>query len=96
MKPLSAVVVTAATLVATVSCQNGPPNFANNLSGCVNGGTKSLDSCLRDTLEELRTYMPTGIPELGLVPTEPLTIPYLPFRSGAGAVRIDSTFTDVS
>ena len=46
--------------------------FANNLSRCV--ALQPIDTCLGKILEDLRSLMPVGIPELGLRPTEPLKI----------------------
>ena len=68
--------------------------FANNLSKCVE--TKTLDTCLAEILEDLRSLMPTGIPELGLRPTEPLNIENIQFKTRPGiGVQIDSEFSNV-
>merc|ERR1711953_943646 len=48
-------------------------DFPGDLLKCTKE-TNRIDVCLRRTLEELRRYMPTGIPELGLRPSEPLRI----------------------
>ena len=69
--------------------------FANNLSRRV--ATQTLDTCLAKILEDLRSLMPTGIPELGLRPTEPLKIENIQFQTRPGiAVQIDSEFSNVS
>ena len=68
--------------------------FANNLSRCV--ATQTLDTCLAKILEDLRSLMPTGIPELGLRPTEPLQIENIKFKTRPGiGVQIDSEFSNV-
>ena len=68
--------------------------FANNLSRCV--ATQTLDTCLAKILEDLRSLMPTGIPELGLRPTEPLKIENIQFKTRPGiGVQIDSEFSNV-
>ena len=70
------------------------PQFADNLAKCVS--STDVNICLRNTLEELRSYMPRGIPELGLRKTEPLEIKRLPFNSGRGIVSVNADFSDVS
>lgn len=68
--------------------------FANNLSNCVAHST--LDTCLAKILEDLRSLMPTGIPELDLRPTEPLKIENIQFKTRPGiGVQIDSEFSNV-
>jgi len=75
------------------NCQKN--QFANNLKSCVEIDP-NLDSCLVKTLEDLRSLMPVGVPELNLKPTEPLQIKNLKFKTKPGlGVNIDSTFTDV-
>ena len=69
--------------------------FANNLSQCV--AIKPIDSCLFDTLEDLRSFMPIGIPELNLRPSEPLKIENIQFKTRPGiGVQIESEFSNVS
>ena len=69
--------------------------FANNLKRCVN--LQPIDTCLAKTLEDLRSLMPTGIPELGLRPTEPLKIENIQFKTRPGiGVQIESEFSNVS
>jgi len=68
--------------------------FANNLRICV--ATQTLDTCLAKILEDLRSLMPTGIPELNLRPTEPLKIENIQFKTRPGiGVQIDSEFSNV-
>lgn len=71
--------------------------FANNLKNCVASEPEQINVCLTKTLEDLRSLMPVGIPELNLKPTEPLNINNLKFKTRPGlGIQIDSTFTDVS
>ena len=68
--------------------------FANNLSRCV--ATQPIDTCLAQTLDDLRSLMPIGIPELGLRPTEPLKIENIQFKTRPGiGVQIESEFSNV-
>jgi len=70
--------------------------FANNLKSCV-ASNPDINVCLLKTLEDLRSLMPIGIPELNLRPTEPFQINNLKFKTRPGlGISIDSTFTDVT
>jgi hypothetical protein len=69
--------------------------FANNLSRCV--ATQPIDVCLSTTLEDLRSLMHVGIPELNLRASEPLNIENIKFKTRPGiGVQIESEFSDVS
>ena len=69
--------------------------FANNLLQCV--ASQPIDLCLRNTLEDLRSLMPTGIPELNLRSSEPLQIDNIKFKTRPGlGVDIESEFSNVS
>ena len=69
--------------------------FANNLKSCV-ANDPDINVCLVKTLEDLRSLMPVGIPDLNLRPTEPFQINNLKFKTRPGlGIAIDSTFTDV-
>ena len=69
--------------------------FANNLLRCV--ANDPINTCLGATLEDLRSLMPTGIPELGLRPTEPLQIENIEFKTRPNivGVQIESEFSNV-
>lgn len=70
--------------------------FATQLRKCRVNDKVALNSCLAQTLEDLRPRLLTGIPELGLPALEPMQVENLVFRQGNGAVTIESTFTDVT
>ena len=91
MKPVYLIVF---ALVGIASSQKA--EFAKNLHACVDNPSKSLDQCLRETLEELRSVMPVGIPELNLRRTEPLEVKNLKFRDNRPLIKVDATFSDVS
>ena len=83
------------SLAATSAGEKKKNEFANNLSACV--ALKPIDSCLFDTLEDLRSFMPIGIPELNLRPSEPLKIENIQFKTRPGiGVQIESEFSNVS
>lgn len=82
--------------VAVVHVEGQKDQFANNLKNCVETPPE-LDACLVKILEDVRTLMPVGIPELNLKPTEPFQINNLRFKTRPGlGISVDSTFTDVS
>ena len=64
-------------------------DFANNFETCVTNSVP-LNTCLNNTLEELRVYMPTGIPSINVQKMEPLEIPMLDFsnKKREGALNI--------
>ena len=74
--------------------------FAENLLQCTH--TKQINECLLETLEDLRSFMRVGIPELELMPSEPFKINRLHFKTksigafGVSGVQVESTFSNVS
>lgn len=55
-----------------------------------------LNECLREAIELIRTNLVNGIPELLIPPCEPLSIPEIRIKQNAGAIRMESLYTDVS
>ena len=85
----------ALTLISVQTVLAQKDQFANNLKSCV-AHDPDINVCLVKTLEDLRSLMPVGIPELNLRPTEPFQINNLKFKTRPGlGIAIDSTFTDV-
>lgn len=72
-----------------------PAEFVSHLRKCRVDNKVELDSCLMQSLEDLRPTFRTGIPELSLQPLEPMSINSIVFRRGEGAVAVESTFTNV-
>ena len=74
--------------------------FAENLLQCTH--IKQMNDCLLETLEDLRSFMRVGIPELELMPSEPFKINRLHFKTksigafGVSGVQVESTFSNVS
>lgn len=68
-------------------------DFAGNLAGCAENNP--LNQCLRETLDDLRPLMLTGIPELGLPRTEPMNVDVISFNQGAPPVKISAQFSNV-
>ena len=48
------------------------------------------------TLEDLRPLMSTGLPALGLPPTEPMNIESMQFAQGAPPVIVQASFSNVT
>lgn len=74
-------------------------DFANNLLNCAR--SLPLNECLMATLDDLRPFMPTGIPELGLKPSEPFLIDHIFFKTAPQVgnlpiISLELTLTNVS
>lgn len=54
-----------------------------------------LNSCLRNTFNNLRPHLARGIPEIGVPPMEPMKIDHLGIENQAGNIRIKGSFTNV-
>lgn len=55
-----------------------------------------LNECIRKSIEMLRPKLSEGIPELLVPPCEPLNIPRINIKQNAGAIRMESDYTDVT
>lgn len=64
-----------------MSCRKNDPN---------------LNGCIRESIEKLRPNLSEGIPELLVPPCEPLTIPKINIKQNAGAIRMESEYSNVS
>ncbi|XP_063883197.1 protein takeout-like [Scylla paramamosain] len=78
--------------VATLSSAQ----FASQLRKCRVDNKEKLNTCLNQTLSDLRPYLSTGIQELSLPPLEPMRIKTIEFRQQQGAVTMQATFNDVT
>lgn len=54
-----------------------------------------LNDCLKQSVENLKPFLKTGIPEFGIPSCEPLEIPEVILDQGTGAVSVRSTYTDI-
>lgn len=68
-------------------------DFAENLATCAK--KYQLNTCLRQTLEDLRPLMKKGIPDLKLPPTEPMKVASVNFAQGKPPVQINAAFSNV-
>jgi len=57
---------------------------------------ESVNECLKQSLEDLRPYMSTGIDSLDLKPTDPLMIDNLDLNREIPPFKIQTTLSDVS
>lgn len=56
----------------------------------------NLSECLRKAIETIRGNLTDGIPELLIPPCEPLKIPEIRIKQNAGAIRMESAYSNVS
>lgn len=55
----------------------------------------NLKECLRKVVETIRPNLTAGIPELLIPPCEPLKIPEIRIVQNAGAIRMESEYSNV-
>lgn len=85
-----AIVVMAAVSLGTAT------QFASTLRKCRVNDNVALNLCLRQTFEDIRPSLRTGIPELSLPPLEPMSLQRIVFRQGdGGVISVSSTFNNV-
>lgn len=60
-----------------------------------NKNDPNLTECIRQTIESMRANLTHGIPELLIPPCEPLQIPEIRITQNAGAIRMDSEYSNV-
>jgi len=73
-------------------------DLADELLECSIENPNNFDGCLVDTMEALRGQMSVGFPELGLGPSDPMTIKNIKFLSKPGfgnTVTINADFSNV-
>lgn len=91
-----AVTVNAVVLLVVAVTFSSATQFASQLRKCSVDNKERLNTCLNQTLNDLRPFLSTGIPELSLPPLEPMYIKTIEFRQGDGPVTIQSTFNEVT
>lgn len=55
----------------------------------------NLPQCIMDSVDALRPYLKTGIPELEVPPIEPLFLDEIKLRSGPSGAKLDANITNV-
>ena len=94
------IIVLFSILFPAVLSDKDKSEFAENLLQCTH--TKHINDCLHETLEDLRSFMRVGIPELELKPSEPFKVDRIHFKTksigafGVSGVQVESTFSNVS
>lgn len=58
-------------------------------------GDPNLDDCMRNAIERLRPKLASGIHEMLIPPCEPLSIPEVSIKQNAGAVHMDSEYSNI-
>lgn len=61
-----------------------------------NKNDPNLKDCLRNAIESIRANLTEGIPELLIPPCEPLRIPEIRIKQNAGAIRMESQYSNVT
>lgn len=56
----------------------------------------NISSCIKNTLEDLRPRLLKGIPELDIVPMDPLNIPRLEYREGNQDFKMQQVLSNVT
>ncbi|XP_049822911.1 uncharacterized protein LOC109596002 isoform X2 [Aethina tumida] len=78
-------------LVATAAVQCTLPNY---IKVCQSNDV-NLDSCIINSIEELRPKLKEGIEELNVPPIEPLLLDEIQMRSGPRTAKIDANITNL-
>lgn len=55
----------------------------------------NIGDCVNASIELIRPKLAQGIPELLLPPCEPLAIPQITIQQNAGAIRMESEYTNI-
>lgn len=55
----------------------------------------NLNECVKQSIQNLRPYLENGIPELLVPPIDPLLVPNITIKQQAGAIQLDSVFTNM-
>ncbi|KAK9754941.1 Calponin family repeat [Popillia japonica] len=75
--------------------QSGHGGFAHYVTTCQ---IKKPDfvNCSTNAVQKLFDEIPSGIPEIGLDPLDPLKVPIIKILQGAGPVNVNASLTDVT
>lgn len=55
-----------------------------------------IENCIKNTIEDLRPRLIKGIPELDIVPLDPLQIPRIEFSDGSGSFKLRHVLTNLT
>lgn len=69
-------------------------SIVNDLPKCSKKDPQ-INQCIKNAVAQLRPYITTGAPELGLPPGEPLKIDSIGLDNNAGNVRIKGVFSNM-
>lgn len=68
---------------------------ASDLFKICNRNDPQLNNCVKETIEQLRSQLKSGIPQLKMSSLDPMFIPKISIFQVSGPVSIDSTFTNL-
>lgn len=54
-----------------------------------------VNECLKTLLENLRPYITRGMPEMNILPLDPLEVPSVTLNQGSESVNFRAVFTDL-
>jgi len=83
-------------VLATIQCSHGQKDLEGSISTCLSKKGNSLDSCLLELSELLRTYMTLGLPEYNVPPTEPMKLDYVPLHLMNKLINVSLEFSDTT
>lgn len=55
----------------------------------------NINDCLKKMVENLRPFISKGIPEMRILPLDPLTVPSATLNQGSGSMNFVALFTDL-
>jgi len=56
----------------------------------------SIKDCLKKLREDLRPFVSKGIPEMHILPLDPMMVPTVTMNQGSGSVNFAVLFTDLN
>ncbi|XP_042218939.1 circadian clock-controlled protein daywake-like [Homarus americanus] len=85
-------------LLATTVVSTSVPtasDFLSQLQACKLSTNAELNVCLTQNFQQLKPFLSTGVPEIGLPVFDPVFIPKMVFSTSEGAVTVNASFNDV-
>ncbi|XP_049947742.1 circadian clock-controlled protein daywake-like [Schistocerca serialis cubense] len=84
----------AVAFAALAAAHHLPPTIPAFLKVCHRNDPR-LNDCVRNSVDALKPYLKTGIPELSIPACEPLQIQQLVINQGRGPVSVRSTYSGI-
>ncbi|XP_069689917.1 protein takeout-like isoform X1 [Periplaneta americana] len=86
------------TILLSVDASGGKETKknANDYFKLCSRSDPELGNCIKNSIEDFRPKLIKGVPELGLVPLDPLHIPRIEFKDGTGNFRLKQVLTNLT